>query len=122
MDEALGTAVVIVNQIRAWNVWRNGHFAFAPIIQAIPRSSRHLGCDAVEPRPEGIPALNRRCLAYEHQKCGLEGILGFVLIANDAATKTEDHRAMALDQDPERLLTDRAGVGLEAEEQVAVAL
>src|SRR5262249_34965454 len=73
---------------------------------------------AIEPIADQLLPPDGRGLADEHQKRGLEGVVGVVGIAEDAATHAQDHRPMPADQGRERALVPPRN---EALQQLAVA-
>jgi hypothetical protein len=74
--------------------------------------------DAVQPAADRLAASDRRGLARQDQEGGLEGVLGIVGVAEDAAADAEHHRPVAADEGLERRFVARHG---EALEQVGVA-
>jgi hypothetical protein len=73
--------------------------------------------DAVEPAGQALGAGQRGGLAQQGEEGGLEGVLGGVGVAQDAAADGQDHRAVPADEQGEGVLL--AGVA-EARQQLAV--
>jgi len=57
--------------------------------------------DPVQPSGEGFAVDDRPAPAEQDQERGLEGVLGRVSIAQDAAADGQDHRPVSMDQDSE---------------------
>jgi hypothetical protein len=72
----------------------------------------------VEPAAQTFLVANGASPARQHQEGGLEGVLGVLLVAKDAAAQTQDHGPVPLNQGGKGRLI---AVTSEALEQLAVA-
>jgi hypothetical protein len=97
---------------------RFGHLRHLPLARPPlggcgPRLQRRLLGHAVEPVGDHLPRYDRGRLADEDEEGGLEGVLGVVVIAQDTAAHTPDHRAMPTHQGCQSRLVTTAEVVLQ---------
>ena len=69
--------------------------------------------DGVQPVPQRLAAVKRRGLAHQDEECGLEGILGGLIVVQHAAADAEDHRSVPSHQRLEGQLVALGRVTLE---------
>ncbi len=77
--------------------------------------------DAVQPARDLLAAADRGRLPRQHQERRLEGVLGLVRVAQDAAADAQHHRPVPLHQLRERLLRRLVPTRQEPVEQLLVA-
>ena len=69
-----------------------------PAHGVVPGLEGHAVGDPVQPRAQRAAPGDRPRFAGEHQKGRLKGVLGVVVVADDAAADAEDHRAVTADE------------------------
>ncbi len=75
---------------------------------------------AVQPRTHRVDDPERPAPTRQDEEGGLEGILGFMLVAEHGPANPQDHRSVPLDQDGEGQLSRLAASRHEAIEELAV--
>ncbi len=73
-----------------------------PALPLSLRPPRDATRDAEQPARDRIPLADRPGLSRQDQESGLEGILGGMRVVKHSPAGAEHHRAMSLDQGPER--------------------
>ena len=82
---------------------RHGAFPPPPPGPVRPRLQGRPVRHAMEPDSHLVTRHDRGRPPHEHEEGRLEGVLGIVVIAEDAAADAPDHRAVAMNEGPERL-------------------
>lgn len=85
------------------------------------RPARDPKRNALEPGSQQFMFANRAGLECQDQKRGLKGILGRLLIIQDATADPQDHRTMPVQDSLESPLRDRAASGHEVFQQLPIA-
>ena len=74
----------------------------------------------MEPRAERVVDPERAAFEHEHQECGLQGVLGFMVIPEDTPAGAQHHGAVPLDQRRKRQLGRLVAAGREPFQELPV--